>query len=288
MHDRTRTALERQLKALDLGQMEVTIHGPDRTHVRTMTPSDILAELPRLKRANAAGCNIYVRGPRDRDHDLILLDDLNLFTPDKMKAAGHVPAVVVETSNGNVQAWVRLGRPCPASVRHEIARELARLYGGDPGAVDPHQSGRLAGMTNRKEEHRTARGYPYVLLLNARGKVALAAEDLISEAERVILDRERDEAQASVRAAGISSESGEAADDLISAWRGEYEKRGGDLSAIDYAVSCQALKADIDPSDIAAALEIVADRKGKYASSYADRTVRAASAATQAPSLPSP
>lgn len=284
MHDRSYTALKRQLHGLGLDLMEITINGPDRTYVRSMTPADILTELPRLKRANAAGCNIYFRGPRDRDHDLILLDDLDLFTSDRMKVAGHAPAVVVETSKGNVQAWVRLGRPCPAQVRHEIARMLAKLYGGDPGAVDPHQSGRLAGMTNRKAEHRTARGYPYVLLLNAPGKAALAAEDLIREAERVILNREQDATEASVRLAGISSEHGDAADDLISAWRVEYERRGGDLSAIDYSVSCQALKAGIDPSDIAAALEIVADRKGKYAASYADRTVRAASA--QTPSLP--
>lgn len=284
MHDRSYTALKRQLNGLALNQVEVTIQGPDRTYVRSMTPADILTELPRLKRANAAGCNIYVRGPRDRDHDLILIDDLDLFTPEKMKGAGHAPAVVVETSKGNVQAWVRLGRSCPALVRHEIARVLANLYGGDPGAVDPHQSGRLAGMTNRKAEHRSARGYPYVLLLNAPGKPARAAEELIREAERSILDREHDEAQASVKAAVISSEDGEAADDLISVWRGEYEKRGGDLSAIDYAVSCQALKAGIDPSDIAAALEIVAGRKGKYAASYADRTVRAASTQTPSPS----
>jgi hypothetical protein len=288
MHDRSFTALKRQLKGLGLDELEVTFHGPDRTHIKSMKPADIMAELPRFKRANMSGCNIYVRGPRDCDHDLILIDDLSPFTPDRMKAAGHSPAVVVQTSPGNVQAWVRLGRSCSAPVRHEIARQLARLYEGDPGAVDPHQSGRLAGMTNRKPQHRTARGYPYVLLLNAPGKAALAADDLIRGAERAILDREGDETQASVLAAEISANNGKAADDLVGAWRREYEQRGGDLSAIDYAVSCQALKAGIDLSDIAAALEIVADRKGKHAASYAERTIQAASGSTLEPFPPSP
>jgi hypothetical protein len=53
-------------------------------------------------------------------------------------------------------------------------------------------------------------------------------------------------------------------------------------------VSCQALKAGIDLSDIAAALEIVADRKGKHAASYAERTIQAASCSTLEPFPPSP
>lgn len=283
-HDRTRTALQRQLRGLGLDTLEVSIiRGDEHRSVNLWTSDEILARLPNLKRANLAGAHLYVRGPRDRDHDLVFLDDLDRFTPDKMKAAGHDPAVVVETSPGNAQAWVRLGTPCPPSIRHEVSRRLAQLYGGDPGAIDPHQSGRLAGFTNRKPEHRTARGFPFVLLLNAPGHAAPAAADLIRAAERDVAEKQ---AAADVKPA-VDIAAGSAFHDLAETWSREYRERGGDLSAIDWSITHRALAAGYDPADIAATLEAVADRRGKHAGSYAERTVRAALAA-RVTSTPSP
>ena len=85
-------------------------------------------------------------------------------------------------------AWVRLGTPQPAEVRHEVSRILAAQYGGDPGAVDPHQSGRLAGFTNPKPEHRTRAGAPFAKLHRFAGAVVQKATELI-EAARAALAR---------------------------------------------------------------------------------------------------
>lgn len=275
-HDRTRTAIQRQLKGMGLDLFEVSIiRGDEHRSVNLWTPAEILERLPNLKRANLAGAHIYVRGPRDRDHDLILLDDLNRFTFERMKAAGHDPAVTVETSPGSVQAWLRLGHPISAEVRHEVCRYLAKLYGGDPGAIDPHQSGRIAGFTNRKPQYKSAKGFPFVLMLSAPGKVAPASAELIRAAKvRIWTDLEKQ--QSRIEKLKVDASEGEAADNLISAWEREYKDRGGDLSNVDFAICCQVLKAGYEPDNIAAALEAVADRKGRHARAYAERTVRAA------------
>lgn len=276
IHDRTRTALLRQLKGLGLDDFELTTHGPSRSSIERVTSSSLLAMLPDLKRRNLADCNLYIRGPRDCDHDLILIDDIGRFTPERMKIAGHDPAVVIETSPNNLQAWVRLGRPCSSQIRHEVARALAKLYGGDPGAVDPHQSGRLAGFTNRKPAHKSRSGFPFVLLLNAPGKSARLADDLIRSAETAIRDNAHDKARYLTQAASISASGGTASDNAVAAWTARYREKGCNPSNIDFSICCQLLKQGIHADDIAATLEIVADRKGKFASSYAERTVAAA------------
>lgn len=275
-HDRTRTAIQRQLKGMGLELFEVSIIRVDEHRsVNLWTPAEILERLPNFKRANMAGAHIYVRGPRDRDHDIILLDDLDRFTPERMKAAGHDPAVVIETSPGNMQAWIRIGVACSAQIRHEVSRKLARLYGGDPAAVDPHQSGRLAGFTNRKPQYKSGKGFPFVLMHNAPGKIAPASAKLIRAAKiRIWTDLEKQ--QSRIEKLKVDASEGEAADNLISAWEREYKDRGGDLSNVDFAICCQVLKYGYEPDNIAAALEVVADRKGRHAKAYAERTVRAA------------
>lgn len=266
-HDRTRTALDRQLRGLALARVEITVQGPERTWTMTATPAEVLARLPELKRWNSGGCNLFVRPPRDEDHHLVVLDDLAPFTPERMAHAGHRPAVVVETSPGSLHAWVSLGRPVAAPVRHEIARRLAGIYGGDPGAVDPHHSGRLAGFTNRKPEHRTARGFPFALLVSAWGRPCYAAADLI---ERGQSDAR---ARAEVETASLSG-TGRILDDLAAVFT--EPPLGPDQSAADWSRVHRVLAAGADPEDVAAALAASADRKGRHADAYARRTVESA------------
>lgn len=262
--DRTKTAVERQLRGLGLARVEISVIGGDRPHVQEMTPAEVLADLPRLRRANAAGCSVLVRGPRDEDHDLVLVDDITPFTAERMKADGLAPAVLVETSPGNAQAWIRLGEPTPAPVRHEVARELARRYGGDPGAVDPHQSGRLAGFTNPK--HRKGGYAPFVLLHSFAGRAVQAARELLELAREAVM-----------RHAPVHriEPAPEASADLVAWWLQEQAAAPApkDLSAIDWHLTHRALDAGHAPEDVAAALEATADRKGKAAGAYASRTV---------------
>lgn len=265
-YDKTRTAVERQLRGLGLARVEVSVIGGDRDHVRTMTPTEILADLPRLRRANAAGCSILVRGPRDEDHDLVLVDDLPPVTiAARMAADGVAPAVLIETSPGQGQVWVKLGEPTPAPVRHEIARALMERYGGDPGAVDPHQAGRLAGFTNPKPERRGTRGAPFVLLHSYAGRVAQAARDLLATARAAVTGREP------VRPIQPAPHAPEA---LVGWWLRERDAapEPRDLSAVDWGLTHRALDAGHAPEDVAAALEAASDRKGRHAADYAART----------------
>lgn len=267
-HDRTRTAIERQLRGMGLPALEVSITGIDRPSVQTMTPAEILADLPRLKRLNKSGAHVYVRAPRDRDHDMILLDDLSLMTPERMAADGVRPAVVVETSPGSYQAWVRLGEPVPADVRSEIARTLAARYGGDTAAADAHQSGRLAGLTNQKPRHRRGGLAPFVLLHSYAGRVAEAARALIETARAALATRR--EAQAVEVTPAPDADA-----DLVAWWRDGHAvaPSGRDLSSVDWHLTHLALASGCPAEDVVAALEAVSDRKGSHAANYAVQTV---------------
>jgi len=75
---------------------------------------------------------------------------------------------------------------------------LAERYDGDMSSANWRHMGRLAGFTNRKEEHRQPDGrYPYVRLRDAGGeRVAVAP---------AVLDRARDQATQGRRAAAEKS-----------------------------------------------------------------------------------
>lgn len=277
MRDLTKTAIERQLKGMGLDAFEVTVAIPGakdaRATVEVMTPAQIVDAMPRLKQANKAGYSVYIRGPRDRDHDLILLDDIEAFTSKKMEQDGLKPAALIETSPGNFQAWIRLGEPLPADVRREAAQILATRYGGDPGAVDAHQSGRLAGFTNPKPQYKTGRGSPFVLLHSFAGRVVEAARDLIGAARTALVKRVTNEAQHPDLTPAPDADA-----DLVAWWRAGHAAApaGKSISEVDWHLTHLALGVGRSAEDVAAALEVTADRKGKHASDYAIQTVRKA------------
>jgi hypothetical protein len=89
--------------------------------------------------------------------------------------------VVVETSPGHLQAWVQISQsPLEPGVATAAARELARLYGGDPASADWRHLGRLAGFTNQKPCRRwIARGAPWVKVIRACAGLAPVADRLL-------------------------------------------------------------------------------------------------------------
>ena len=271
--DRTRSSLIRQLRGLGLDRFEITRKGPEHSGTEVWTPDEILKNLPKLKRWNGSGVDLYVRGLRDVDHDLIFIDDLDRFTIERMKSAGHGPAVFIETSPGNCQAWIRLGRPVPADVRIEVARILAAEYGGDMGAVGAHQAGRLVGFTNRKPKHKTHLGFPFVLLLNAPGKPAPASSSLIIdgkiEAAKAAVEAPKRREKMRNRPLGSIDER------IVRAWEKSHEK-SSDLSGTDWSNTNKCLAAGMKPSDLIAILLHVSDRKKDRAEGYARTTVEKA------------
>ena len=140
-----------------------------------------------LRSENARGAHIFVR-PHG-EHVLSLIDDLAFAAIAKMKRSGFEPAVIVETSRRNFQAWLNHGRMLRRELSTQAARELARRFGGDPSSADWRHFGRLAGFTNQKPERRLENGLaPFVKLHEWSGRVYSKADELLDEvsAERAL------------------------------------------------------------------------------------------------------
>jgi hypothetical protein len=67
--------------------------------------SAVLDRLSLLKYRNARGSHIYVRP--SGEHCYMALDDLSEISLAKLAVDGFTPCAVVETSDGNFQAWLK-------------------------------------------------------------------------------------------------------------------------------------------------------------------------------------
>jgi hypothetical protein len=174
---KTATSVEQQIAAMGSELLEVGLYDPDAaTHQTVMIPrvwdaGTIIRSVPWLRHQNREGRNIYVR-PKG-EHDLSMVDDLTADAISAMKQTGFNPAVVVETSPGNFQGWLKHSERLSKELSTTTARALAEKFGGDRGAADWRHFGRLAGFTNRKPTHidETTGLYPYVRLIEATGSV---------------------------------------------------------------------------------------------------------------------
>ncbi len=133
-----------------------------------------------LRRENARGAHIYIRAAGT--HSPSLIDDLTVEAIDRMKAEGFEPAVVVETSPNNFQAWLNHGKVLEAEMSTRAAKHLAECFGGDPSSADWRHFGRLAGFTNQKPARRLDNGLaPFVQLRKYRGHIYRVAADFLKE-----------------------------------------------------------------------------------------------------------
>jgi len=198
--DRTAEAVRAQLAGMGAERYDIGVY--DRANDamllrREWTPAQVEASVGWFKVMNAQGRDIYIRPTGSSG--LYIVDDVPAATVERMRAEGYTPATVVETSPGNHQAWVRVSdAPLPKGEGTAVARALAERYDGDMSSANWRHMGRLAGFTNRKEEHRQPDGrYPYVRLRDAGGeRVAVAP---------AVLDRARDQATQGRRAAAEKS-----------------------------------------------------------------------------------
>jgi hypothetical protein len=148
-----------------------------------------------LRARNREGFDIYLSPfTLDRNAGYILVD-LDRADPQiihTMRSNGHEPCVVLQTSPGNLQAWVQVSAtPLEPALATEIGRELARLDRGDPASVDWRHLGRLAGFTNQKPKRREPGGYyaPWVKLLHAQAGLATHGALLVEAAQHRLPDR---------------------------------------------------------------------------------------------------
>ncbi len=142
-----------------------------------------------LRIRNREGFDVYIRPYAENRNAGYILVDLDLAAPSMigvMRADGHEPCVVVQTSAGRLQAWVRVSpAPLEAALATAIGKDLAHRYGADLASTDWCHLGRLAGFTNRKPTRLRPNGYaPWVKLVHALAQRATNGHALIEAAQR--------------------------------------------------------------------------------------------------------
>ncbi len=139
-----------------------------------------------LRARNLEGCDVYIHPFADNQNAGYILADLDRADStviDRMRANGHDPCVVLQTSPGHLQAWIRISTsPVEPAVATAVGRHLAHTYGGDRASTDWRHLGRLAGFTNQKPQRRTGGYPPWVRILHARAGLAPHAQTLIETA----------------------------------------------------------------------------------------------------------
>ena len=234
----------------------------------------LLRSVSWLRLKNSQGRNIYIR-PRG-EHALSLIDDVSLQTIEQLKSEGFAPAVVLETSPNNFQAWLCHGQILPKHLSTFAARLLASRFGGDPGSADWRHFGRLAGFTNRKDKYKKMDGrFPYVRLHGATGLVYPKADLFLAEVKRLFVK------EPAKLPAPVSLRWSRAAFSRlknIEAFR-VMPNYAGDHTRIDLAYAVYALSHGIAEYEVRAVLgsrDLSHKGNGKRQDEYIDRTIRKA------------
>ena len=236
---RTIEAIEKHLEAIRSPLYEVGVFFPatgkgadSKMLLRTWDQAALLKSAPWLRAKNAEGAAIYIR-PKG-EHAYNLVDDLKADAVDRMRKEGFTPAIVIETSPANFQAWLNHGDVLDKRTSTAAARVLAERFGGDPGAADWRHFGRLCGFTNRKPAYLQASGmYPFV-------KICEHSPGVYSEAANFIgaIRESHREQRNGARVNPQSAESGRLKS--IEEFRADPSYRG-DGNRIDLAFAVHAL-----------------------------------------------
>src|SRR5437016_4918480 len=138
MSNTTTAFVHGQIRAMSVPIFEVGAYKPASSEghhepemlLRAWDADTLSQSVGWLRLQNLRGRNIYVR-PKG-EHPLSLLDDLTFEAVEQMKAEGFHPALVVETSPCNFQAWVNHGEILPKELSTKAARVLSQKFQADP------------------------------------------------------------------------------------------------------------------------------------------------------------
>ncbi len=285
----TASMVRQQAAAMGCELFEVGVFRPEtpRTDagmlLRVWDLDTLLHSVPWLQLQNHAGRHIYIR-PKG-EHSLSLVDDLTAEAVTAMDRDGFHPALVVETSPFNFQAWLKHPEPLDKQLSTATARTLAERFGGDVGAADWRHFGRLSGFTNRKPKYQdvTTGLYPLVRLIEAEGKAYPRADHFLASVRRSV--EERLQTRESLRLQTITTATGWQRK-TIDSFRSD-PRYAGDGNRIDLAYAVYALSHGATDVEVAAAIR-TRDLSKKGAEhrqqDYVERTIRKAGACLLEPS----
>jgi hypothetical protein len=160
----------------------------------TATQLESLSTIRFLRVRNREGCDVYIHpyaADRNAGYILIDLDHADPVALSAMRANGHEPCVVLQTSRGHWQAWIHVSStPLEPTLATALGRHLAQLYGGDRASTDWRHLGRLAGFTNQKPSRRHGNGYPpWVKIVHTAAGLASNAACLLQVAREQAASR---------------------------------------------------------------------------------------------------
>jgi hypothetical protein len=270
---RARAALRAQLAAMGCALFDLGVlrSGGVMLLRDALSAERIAAQFAWLRCENARGAHIFIR-PCGLSN-LTLIDDLDAGTLAAMTRSGFAPALVVETSPKNFQAWLKHLRTLPdRETATMAARMLARRFGGDLSSADWRHFGHLAGFTNPKPNRRLPGGRAPLVYLRACAGGVFARQDrfraelagLAAAARRVRQQRQ---------APRVAAARGRLATVAEFHRAGRY---GGDLHRADMAWALYAAARGLSGDEIAGAIRAARDLSKKGAlrrqSAYAERT----------------
>jgi len=229
---------------------EVKLITPDKkkAYPRIWSANEVIKNIPYLTSKNELSntdeiFDIYIRPLDDR---FILLDDLNINI---LSALAIIkPCLLMETSPGNFQSWVKLQQvPPERSAQLQIWRTLAAMFKADMNSAKPEQIGRLPGFFNRKVKY--SPDYPFVKLHN-------------------FLDRfstwESGNPQSTIPPP------------VVNQHHANNSKAGKDRSAFDYAIVCSMIERGKTDDEIRSYLLLKSDKAKARNDDYVGRTINKA------------
>jgi len=277
------TEIRRQLAAMGCARVDLgALSQSGRMILAEYCSAKVISTALRwLRRENAQGAHIFIRP--SGIHRLSLVDDLTADAIAMMKRTGFEPALVVETSPANFQAWLKHGRILDQATSTTAAKELVRHFGGDPSSADWRHFGRLAGFTNQKPRRRLPNGLqPFVKLRECTGRIYAATKEFLDDITFIV-------AQAEAKRAAHRSVDGHPPGVMIKSLRAFHDdpRYAGDLHRADLAWAIYAASRGLSEQTIREAILDGRDlsKKGRLARQhdYAERTTIKALTIVQPP-----
>jgi hypothetical protein len=227
-----------------------------------------------LRHQNREGGNIYIRP--NGEHNLSLIDDLKKDQVTAMKKAGFTPALVVETSPSNYQAWLKHPETLDKETSTVTARALAKKFGGDLGSADWRHFGRLAGFTNRKSKHQdVVTGlFPFVRVIEASGKQYERGPEFIARAKDYVEREVKKRSESRAKFQGHSTKTVKTIDDFR-----RDPRYSDDQTRVDQAYAVYALSHGVSAAAVAEALrsrDLSHKGNNRRQEDYVDRTIEKA------------
>lgn len=283
MKDRTAQAVAAQVDAMGCATFEVGVfNAEEKMLTKVWDRETVLKSVPYLKYQNMQGNHIYIR-PAGA-HNLTMVDDLNAAKVEEMKQAGHTPALVVETSPNNFQAWLKHHQTLPTDLSTRVSKEVASLYGGDPSSADWRHYGRLAGFTNCKQKYQQQNGlYPFVVLREATGKQYDTAPEFVAGVEAKHQAEQQAEKERRAQFAQVAPSTNRRASKTINEFRND-PRYAGDYHRAELGYATYAVSRGVSEREVVAAI-MTRDLSHKGGTErqteYAERTVKKAIEITQ-------